>query len=99
MLKKLMLCGGLLVLAAGGVGAADRKADPVAPLSVAEVAQLEKSGGVHPRLFLTARLRDELRGAIKTTHSNLWTILRTQADQLVRHGPPKYRLADTQSGD
>jgi len=55
--------------------------------------------GVHPRLFLTSQRRDELRVAIKTTHATLWSDVKSHADALARHGPPKYRADDDGSGD
>ena len=99
MTKNLMLCGGLLLVTLSGVGAAECKPEPVVPLSAAEVAQLEKFRGVHPRLFMDAKKRDALRAAIKTTHTTLWDDMRAKADALVRHGAPKYRTSDDGSGD
>src|SRR4051812_22307962 len=60
---------------------------------------LEKRRGIHPRLFLNAGRVDELRKAIQTTHAPLWTGIKTQADALVRRGPPSYREDDGQSGE
>ena len=95
-MKKTILCGGLLFVAAFG---AEHKPEPPLQLTAAELAHLEKFSGIHPRLFLTAQKRDALRAAIKTTHAELWSGLRAHADALVRHGPPKYRADDEGSGD
>lgn len=97
-MKKLLLCG-VLLLPTGDPLAAEHKVVPPPPLSMTEVAQLEKFHGVHPRLFFTAQKRDALRSAIKTTHTNLWALLRAEADPLVRRGAPKYRTTDDGSGD
>ena len=98
-MRSLLLYGGLLLVAAVGVLGAERKPEPIPPLSATELARLEKFRGVHPRLFLTAQTRDTLRVAIKTTHAELWAGLRFHADALVRHGPPKYRTSDDGSAD
>ena len=95
-MKKAIFCGGLLLLAAVG---AEREAEPTPTLSPAELVRLNQGRGVHPRLFLTAQTRNTLRLAIKTTHAALWTNLRDHADALARHGPPKYRPADSASAD
>ena len=97
-MKKLFLplC---FLFAACGAFAVERKVEPAPQLAAAEVARLDPWRGEHPRLFFTAQQRDALRLAIKTTHTNMWALLRAQADPLVRQGPPKYRTSDDGSGD
>lgn len=57
-------------------------------------AALQKTRGVHPRLYLNAARATQLRAAIKTTHAPLWEELRAQADKFVQSGPPPYRATD-----
>ena len=60
---------------------------------------LEKVRNTHPRLYLNAARVAELRGAIRTTHADLWVEVRTLANRAVRRGAPAYRRSDAQSGD
>ncbi|TAN39101.1 MAG: DUF4962 domain-containing protein [Verrucomicrobia bacterium] len=99
MMKKLIWRGGLLLIAVNVAWGAAHQPEPTPQLSATELAALEKFSGVHPRLFLTAQKREDLRTAIKTTHANLWVYLKEYADSAVRHGPPKYRAEDEGSGD
>ena len=98
-MKTLCLASSLLLVIMADVRGAERKPEPPPQLTAAEAARLDTFRGVHPRLFLTAQKRDALRLALKTTHTNLWALLRTQAEPLVRQGPPKYRTTDDGSGD
>lgn len=79
---------------------------PIARLSVIDRYRLEPlpeklaaARGVHPRLYLNAAKIAELRGAIATTHAELWRELRALADRAVKRGPPAYREDDGHSGD
>lgn len=60
---------------------------------------LQKVRNVHPRLYLNAERVEELRGAITTTHADLWADVRLLADRAVKQGTPKYRKDDPRSGD
>ena len=62
-------------------------------------APLEKTRGIHPRLYVNAQRIAELRSAIQSTHAAIWKKIRDQADQAVRRGPPTYILCDRDSGD
>jgi hypothetical protein len=98
-MNALVLSGQILLVAIASDAGKGHKAEPAPALSTAETARLESFRGIHPRLFLTSQSRDALRAAIKTTHKDLWAALRSHADSLVRHGPPKYRTSDDGSGD
>ncbi|MCU0915674.1 MAG: DUF4962 domain-containing protein [Planctomycetes bacterium] len=62
-------------------------------------AALEKVHGTHPRLYLHPQRVVELRKAIQTTHAELWAEVRALADRAVQRGAPRYRAADSYSGD
>ena len=62
-------------------------------------APLEKTRGVHPRLYLDAARIPQLRQAIQTTHAPMWKELRQWADRAVNRGAPGYRERDSSSGD
>ncbi len=58
--------------------------DPVPP-------GLERTRGVHPRLYLTPERAASLRAAIGGTHASLWNEVRAQADRLAGQNPPVYK--------
>lgn len=60
---------------------------------------LERTRGIHPRLYLDTTRIGELRQAIRTTHASMWNELRELADGAVRRGPPAYRERDSYSGE
>lgn len=60
--------------------------------------QLEKTRGIHPRLYLNEEGIVALRRAVGGTHAQLWQEVRALADGAVRQGPPSYREDDNWSG-
>ena len=55
---------------------------------------LQKTHGVHPRLYLTDVRTAELREKIQSTHAVLWNTLKEQANDLIDRKPPAWHGND-----